>query len=72
VLDGAADTLQRAQGVLLELSLVPLYEGQRLWQDIIARMETAGFTLWVLQKGFTDPRTDRSLQRSCRQSNRKC
>ena len=31
VLDGASDTLQRAQGVLCELSLVPLYEGQRLW-----------------------------------------
>jgi FkbM family methyltransferase len=61
VLDGAVDTLQRAHGVLLELSLVPLYDGQRLWREIISRMEIAGFTLWVLQKGFTDPRTGRSL-----------
>jgi FkbM family methyltransferase len=62
VLDGASETLKRAQGVLLELSLVPLYEGQRLWREIIDRMEKGGFTLWAIQKGFTDVRTGRSLQ----------
>ena len=62
VLDGATETVKRAQGVLLELSLVPLYDGQRLWREIIERMEKEGFTLWVIQKGFTDPRTGRSLQ----------
>jgi FkbM family methyltransferase len=62
VLEGATETLKRAQGVLLELSLVPLYDGQRLWREIIERMETEGFTLWAIQKGFTDPRTGRSLQ----------
>lgn len=62
VLDGAADTLERAQGVLLELSLVPLYDGQRLWREIIDRMEQHGFILWAIQKGFTDRRTGRSLQ----------
>lgn len=62
VLDGASETLNRAQGVSLELSLVPLYEEQRLWLEIIKRMEKEGFTLWAIQKGFTDPRTGRSLQ----------
>ena len=62
VLDGATETLKRAQGVLLELSLVQLYGGQRLWREIIERMEKEGFTLWAIQKGFTDPRTGRSLQ----------
>ena len=62
VLDGAKETLKRAKGVLCELSLVPLYEGQQLWRDIIDRLETEGFTLWAIQKGFTDPRTGRSLQ----------
>ena len=62
VLDGAAETLKRAHGVLLELSLVPLYEGQTLWLEIIQRMADQGFTLWAIQKGFTDPRTGRSLQ----------
>ena len=62
VLDGAPETLKIAHGVLLELSLVPLYEGQRLWREIIVRLEAEGFTLWAIQKGFTDQRTGRSLQ----------
>jgi FkbM family methyltransferase len=62
VLDGASDTLRRANGLLLEISFVPLYEGQRLWREVIERMEREGFSLWAIQKGFTDPRTGRSLQ----------
>jgi FkbM family methyltransferase len=62
VLDGARETLKVAQGVVLELSLVPLYDGQVLWREIINRLETEGFTLWAFQKGFTDPLTGRSLQ----------
>lgn len=62
VLDGARETLQQARGVLCELSLVPLYDGQRLWRDIVYRLEAEGFMLWVLQNGFTHPRTGQSLQ----------
>jgi FkbM family methyltransferase len=62
VLDGAAETLRRAQGLICELSLIPLYEGQKLWRDVIDRLDQEGFILWALQKGFTDPRTGQSLQ----------
>ena len=62
VLDGAAAVLKVASGVLLEMSLVPLYEGQRLWRDLVDRMEAEGFTLWAIQRGFTDARSGRSLQ----------
>lgn len=62
VLDGARAILPRMQGVLCELSLVPMYEGQRLWMDMIRRLEGEGFTLWSIQKGFTDPRDGRTLQ----------
>ncbi|MBC7751331.1 MAG: FkbM family methyltransferase [Candidatus Saccharibacteria bacterium] len=62
VLDGASESLKRARGLLCELSLVPLYHGQRLWRDIVDRLEQEGFMLWALQKGFTDPRTGQSLQ----------
>lgn len=62
VLDGALDVLPNVCGVLCELSLIPLYEGQSLWLDIIQRLENDGFTLWALQNGFTDPRDGRSLQ----------
>lgn len=62
VLDGARESLQHARGVLCELSLVPLYDGQRLWRDIVDRLDAEGLMLWALQKGFTDPRTGQSLQ----------
>jgi FkbM family methyltransferase len=62
VLDGAHETLKRARGVLCELSLVPLYERQRLWRDIVDRLNEEGLMLWALQKGFTDSRTGQSLQ----------
>lgn len=62
VLDGAVETLMSSRGVVLELSLLPLYDGQRLWRDFIDRMEVEGFTLWAIQEGFTDPVSGRSLQ----------
>lgn len=62
VLDGASETLKRAQGVLCELSLVTLYHEQRLWRDIVDRLDQHGFMLWALQKGFINPKTGQSLQ----------
>ena len=62
VLDGAQETLKQARGVLCELSLAPLYEGQHLWREIVDRLDAEGFMLWALQKGFTNPRTGQSLQ----------
>lgn len=62
VLDGARETFSHIQGVLCELSLVPLYEGQRLWMDMIQRLENEGFTLWSIQKGFTNPCDGHMLQ----------
>ncbi|MEJ2602762.1 MAG: FkbM family methyltransferase [Gammaproteobacteria bacterium] len=62
VLDGAAESLPRIDGLLLEMSLVPLYEGQRLWRQLIDRLESAGFSLWQIFPGFTDPSTGRCLQ----------
>lgn len=62
VLDGAYETLHEARGVLCELSLVPLYQGQKLWRDIVDRLDTYGFVLWAVQPVFTDPRTGQTLQ----------
>ena len=62
VLDGACEALANAQGVLCELSLLPLYEGQHLWLEIMERLKRAGFCLWAIQTGFTDPHTGRTLQ----------
>ena len=62
VLDGAKKTLKKSSGILCELSLVPLYEGQHLYKDLILRLEKEGFVLWSLQRGFTDQRDGRTLQ----------
>lgn len=62
VLDGAPNTLRHARGVLVELSLVPLYKGQYLLRDMIERLEQLGFSLFCIQPGFTDPRSGQTLQ----------
>ena len=62
VLDGAEEALKLACGLHLELSLVPLYAGQHLWMNIIERLNSKGFDLWNINKGFTDSRDGRLLQ----------
>lgn len=62
VLDGARDTLPQIKGILVELSLVPLYEGQHLWREVIDRLETEGFTLWAFKPVFSDKVAGRTLQ----------
>ena len=62
VLDGALSSLPRTRGILMELSLVPLYEGQHLWRESINRLEEASFTLWALEPIFVDPANGRTLQ----------
>jgi FkbM family methyltransferase len=62
VLDGARDTLPHIKGILVELSLVPLYEGQHLWREMVDRLESEGFTLWSFKPVFCDPVSGRTLQ----------
>lgn len=62
VLGGAKNVLSHMRGVLLELSLIHLYEGEHLWREMIDRLESEGFTLWALQQVFTDPLHGRTLQ----------
>jgi hypothetical protein len=50
------------RGIQIELSLVPLYESQRLWRECLERLEEEGFVLWALQPAFVDPATGRVLQ----------
>lgn len=62
VLDGARAVLPHVRGILVELSLVPLYEGQHLWREVIARLEAEGFALWAFKPVFSDPVSGRTLQ----------
>jgi len=62
VLQGAPGLLQRAAGLQIEMSLVPLYEGQLLYVELDARLRALGFDLWSLAPAFVDPRNGRMLQ----------
>jgi hypothetical protein len=62
VLDGTGDLLLAFAAVSLELSFVPLYEGQQLFDELTQRLRDSGFTLYGLDAGFGDPRTGRMLQ----------
>ena len=62
VLDGAKLILPEVAAVLVEVSIVPLYEGQKLWLQIIERLESSGFKLCSLEHAFVDSKTGQTLQ----------
>lgn len=62
VLDGAPDLLTHACGVQLEMSLVPLYGGQALFDSLHDRMLGRGYAPWAIWPGFFDPSDGRMLQ----------
>jgi FkbM family methyltransferase len=62
VLRGGPRTLARAVGVQLELSLVPLYDGQELMPRLTQVMSAEGFELWAIAPTFADPVSGRLLQ----------
>lgn len=62
VLDGASELLNRARGLQLELSFVSLYEGQKLFDELVERLRKLGFTIWAIRPGISDPLTGRMLQ----------
>lgn len=62
VLEGARALLPRVHGIQLELSLLPLYEGQVLYREMIDWLAEKGFELWSVMPGFVDQATGRMLQ----------
>jgi FkbM family methyltransferase len=62
VLEGGSACVAQIPLVLLELTTIPLYEGQWLWLDALAFMNARGFELWALHPEFCDPKTGQVLQ----------
>jgi FkbM family methyltransferase len=62
VLAGAAATLAQVSAVECELSLVPLYDGQALVEDVVAHLRAAGLRPICLTRGFTDPASHEVIQ----------
>lgn len=62
VLQGAETSLAQIHTVQMELSLVPLYEGQALFTDLCVLMRDKGYSLVALENGFSDGATGELLQ----------
>ncbi len=62
VLEGVAHNLRNIFAVQIELSTVPLYDSQYLYQHFFTFFEKHGFDLWRLEQGFTDRQTGQTLQ----------
>jgi FkbM family methyltransferase len=62
VLKGAERLLRRVQGIQIELSLMPLYDGQALHRTVVDWLAERGFSLWGVMPGFVDAMSGRLLQ----------
>jgi FkbM family methyltransferase len=61
VIAGGDGALERLCGVQLEMSLVPLYEGELRLPELINFMKERGFTLMSVEPGGGDPETGQLL-----------
>ena len=66
VLDGARVSLPECKAVQLELSLVPLYDGQSLLWEIVGFMSEIGFDFLTLERGFSNMATGDSFKWTAR------
>ena len=62
VLEGATNILPQIKGIQTEMSLIPLYQGQLLYQETIALLDELGYELYSVIPGFADSKTGRLLQ----------
>ena len=62
VLAGAPKVLANTVALQLEMSLLPLYEGETLMPQMHANLTAQGFELWDLEPSFRNPATGRLLQ----------
>lgn len=62
VLKGAINILSKIKGMKIELSLVPLYEGQLPFLDMLDYITNLGFELWDISPGFRDKQSGKLLQ----------
>ena len=62
VLEGVQKNLYLFKGILVEVSLSELYEGQKPWLEIINLIQSHGFKLWSVDRGFTNKKNGKTLQ----------
>jgi FkbM family methyltransferase len=62
VLTGAQGMLHKVVAIQTELSLVPLYSGQPLFDEMRAKIEAMGFGLFAIFPGYVHEQTGQTLQ----------
>ena len=62
VLLGAKGIMDRVVGVQVEMSVIPLYAKQVLYQDLLAWLQKADFQMWGIEPGFMNAKTGQMLQ----------
>jgi len=62
VLEGAEKSLSLIKGIQLEMSIISLYKGEKLFFDLLSFMKKKGFSLYSLENGFSDPVSGQLLQ----------
>jgi FkbM family methyltransferase len=60
-LEGAGNVMDHLAGVQLEMNVVPLYDGQASFRELLDLLNARGFQLAGLIPGFTDRRTGQLL-----------
>lgn len=62
VIDGAIQSLGKITGIQVEMSLVQLYEGESVYDDLKKLIESFGFELYSIEPGFSDPDSGKLMQ----------
>lgn len=62
VLEGARNVISKFKGLLVEVSLADLYEGQATWIEMINKIQDYGFKIWSIDRGFTNKENGKTLQ----------
>jgi FkbM family methyltransferase len=62
ILEGSSALLHRIAGIKIELSFVPLYVGQPLFDEVQGFITARAFEIWDVTPGFRDTQTGRLLQ----------
>ena len=65
VLMGAINSLPNVTCIIIEMSLFPLYDGQKLWDEIYEYLKLKGFCMWAIQPGLIERSTGKTLQMDC-------
>lgn len=65
IVEGAQKSLERVVGVQMELSLVPLYDGEALLAEMIDYMTDRGYVLMSVDPTYGNRETGQMLQADC-------